>query len=142
MAVDKREGELAQRELHVQQEAFELGGNAFSAQVEDSAAVKEGLQEGEKKNAVKPLKAVSFWQLFQCADAFDILLMVVGTLGAAVNGLTLPVMLIIQGRLINTFGSLQNSPDLIYDHIKRVRPSIPSCRIPNQFQCNYIFFFC
>jgi hypothetical protein len=137
MAVDMREGELAQRELHVQQEAFELGGNAFSAQVEDSAAVKEGLQEDvkEKKKAVKPLKAVSFWQLFQCADAIDILLMVVGTLGAAVNGLTLPVMLIIQGRLINTF-------DLIYDHIKRVRPSIPSCRIPNQIQCNCIFFFC
>ena len=31
--------------------------------------IQRPLQEGEKKKkAVKPLKAVSFWQLFQCAD--------------------------------------------------------------------------
>ena len=120
------EGE-ARRELHVQQEAFELGGNASSAVIEGEAngvgekvGVGDAAAKGKKAKKDATLKAVSYWQLFQCADAADILLMVMGTIGAVVNGLTLPAMLIIQGRLINTFGNLQSSPDLIYDHIKKV----------------------
>lgn len=122
------EREELRREIHAVQEGLELGGNATStsATIDVEArngAVEMSMEETKKKMKKKKLKAfevLSFWRLFHCADTLDYLLMFMGTLGAIVNGLTLPVMIIIQGRLINTFGNLQNQPDLIYEHLKKV----------------------
>lgn len=124
--------------IHVQQDGLELGGNATSRVDVDEPrtnAVEKAKQEKMKKTKV--FAAVSFWRLFRCADSFDYLLMFVGTVGAIVNGLTLPAMLIIQGRLINTFGTLQNQPELIYDRLKMVATTSNSSP-PFEFH----FFIC
>lgn len=112
-------GKVRHNPLYAPQEGLEFGGNAtnnvaVSADPPASKVVND--MEGEEKSSGYVL---AFWRLFQCADGIDILLMIFGTLGAMVNGLTLPAMLIIQGRLINTFGNLQDSPELIYDSIKK-----------------------
>lgn len=125
---DERE---RRKEIHMVEEGLELGGNPTSTvdveprtgSVEMSMAETKKTKKtnkAEEETMEKSKAVMSFWRLFQCADSFDYLLMILGTLGAIVNGLTLPVMLIIQGRLINTFGTLQNDPSQIYDGIKKV----------------------
>ncbi|EXB58297.1 hypothetical protein L484_015631 [Morus notabilis] len=54
-------------------------------------------------------RSVSFFKLFSFADRLDVLLMVVGTISAAANGVSSPVMLVIFGDLINAFGASDKS---------------------------------
>ncbi|XVF40227.1 hypothetical protein PTKIN_Ptkin01aG0094700 [Pterospermum kingtungense] len=57
----------------------------------------------KKKSAYDDQK-VPFYKLFLFADGWDILFMTAGTTGAIANGLTQPIMTIIFGQLINSFG--------------------------------------
>ncbi|KAJ7532162.1 hypothetical protein O6H91_14G074500 [Diphasiastrum complanatum] len=50
-----------------------------------------------------------FYMLFSFADLLDILLMIVGTTGAIINGLALPIEILLFGQLTNAFG--QNAGD-------------------------------
>ncbi|KAI3983884.1 hypothetical protein MKX01_011592, partial [Papaver californicum] len=59
--------------------------------------------EEEKKRKMKPQK-VSFLKLFEFADAFDYVLMGIGSLGAIVHGASVPVFFIFFGNLINIIG--------------------------------------
>ncbi|KAI9197883.1 hypothetical protein LWI28_006057 [Acer negundo] len=52
---------------------------------------------------------VAFYKLFAFADKKDVVLMVVGSLGATANGLSQPLMTVIFGQLINSFGSADRS---------------------------------
>ena len=54
----------------------------------------------EKKDDEK----VPFYKLFSFADKLDILLMVVGTISAIGNGVSQPLMTLIFGELIDSFG--------------------------------------
>ncbi|XP_068664909.1 ABC transporter B family member 9-like [Aristolochia californica] len=47
---------------------------------------------------------VPFHKLFSFADSLDVVLMTVGTLGAAANGVAMPLMTVVFGQLIDTFG--------------------------------------
>ncbi|XP_055805857.1 ABC transporter B family member 9-like [Solanum dulcamara] len=58
---------------------------------------------GEKKRDED--QKVSFYKLFSFADKFDVALMIIGTIGAIGNGLTQPLMTLIFGQLVNSFGS-------------------------------------
>jgi ATP-binding cassette subfamily B (MDR/TAP) protein 1 len=49
-------------------------------------------------------KKVPFTGLFRYADGTDVLLMVLGTVGALANGVSQPVMTVIFGQVINAFG--------------------------------------
>lgn len=49
-------------------------------------------------------KKVSFTGLFRYADGTDVLLMLLGTVGALANGVSQPVMTVIFGQVINAFG--------------------------------------
>ncbi|KAJ7544468.1 hypothetical protein O6H91_09G080400 [Diphasiastrum complanatum] len=53
---------------------------------------------------------VPFYKLFSFADPLDILLMIIGTIGAMVNGLSMPIMTLIFGQITNAFG--QNSTNV------------------------------
>lgn len=57
----------------------------------------------EREN--KDNQKVPFYMLFTFADRFDVNLMIVGTICAIANGLSQPLMTVIFGKLINTFGS-------------------------------------
>lgn len=50
-------------------------------------------------------ETVPFYKLFMFADRYDIALMTVGSLCAIGNGLSQPLMTLIFGGLINTFGA-------------------------------------
>ncbi|KAG2591011.1 hypothetical protein PVAP13_5NG450640 [Panicum virgatum] len=79
----------------------------------DAAAAPGGRRDGEEKKEGEKKgngagdagdKRVSFTGLFRYADGTDILLMLLGTVGALANGVTEPIMTLIFGRVIDAFG--------------------------------------
>lgn len=73
----------------------------------------DGRGEGEGDVVAMAVKVenqrVPFHKLFSLADRLDVFLMIVGTIGATANGLSQPLMTLIFGQLINSFGSSDQS---------------------------------
>ncbi|KAI3965907.1 hypothetical protein MKX01_010864 [Papaver californicum] len=60
--------------------------------------------DGDHDN-YKVTQKVALYKLFAFADKYDIALMVVGTICSIANGLAQPLMRLIFGQLINSFGA-------------------------------------
>ncbi|KAK7286924.1 hypothetical protein RJT34_22287 [Clitoria ternatea] len=78
----------------------------------DEATTSNRGKEDKSKGKEKP-ETVPFHKLFTFADAIDILLMAVGTIGAFGNGLGLPFMTLLFAQVIDSFGSNQGSPNML-----------------------------
>lgn len=93
--------------------------SSSKSQVEEeiTSSSKNGDQPGSDKS--KPEEKIPFHKLFSFADSTDILLMITGTIGAIGNGLGLPIMTILFGELINSFGNNQN--DKVVQVVSKVR---------------------
>lgn len=92
--------------------------------VKTETGLKEEKKKTEKKSKEEEedekTKTVPFHKLFAFADSFDILLMILGTIGAVGNGLGFPIMTILFGDVIDVFGQNQNSSD-VSDKIAKVK---------------------
>lgn len=75
----------------------------------------------EKKKEKEKIKVVPFHKLFSFADPWDYILMVVGSIGAIGNGISMPLMTIIFGDLTNAFGNNQNSQAEVVRIVSKVR---------------------
>ncbi|KAJ0968043.1 hypothetical protein J5N97_024960 [Dioscorea zingiberensis] len=62
-------------------------------------------QGGRSEEVIITAKKASFFELFSFADALDLTLMAMGTVGACVHGASLPVFLVCFGKLINVIGT-------------------------------------
>ncbi|RXH99026.1 hypothetical protein DVH24_011351 [Malus domestica] len=62
-------------------------------------------RNGSQAKEVQEKEEVAFFKLFSFADRLDVALMIVATICAVGNGLSPPVMTLVFGNLINTFGS-------------------------------------
>ncbi|KAK1412487.1 hypothetical protein QVD17_33778 [Tagetes erecta] len=67
----------------------------------------------EKVKEKEDTKTVPFYKLFAFADFTDYVLMIVGTIGAVGNGICMPLMTILFGDLLNSFGQNQNNHDVV-----------------------------
>lgn len=56
---------------------------------------------------------VPFYKLFSFADSVDIILMILGSLGALGNGIALPLMTVLFGGLIQAFGGASDIHDVL-----------------------------
>ncbi|KAF3455611.1 hypothetical protein FNV43_RR00247 [Rhamnella rubrinervis] len=65
--------------------------------------------EGEQKAAADDQQKVSFYKLFSFADRLDVVLMTAGIIAAIANGMSQPLMMLIFGKLVNSFGSSTRS---------------------------------
>uniref|UniRef100_A0A5B7B9Y0 Putative ABC transporter B family member 9-like isoform X1 n=1 Tax=Davidia involucrata TaxID=16924 RepID=A0A5B7B9Y0_DAVIN len=74
----------------------------------DGEASRSNAGEGETQRG-KDDQKVSFFKLFSFADSLDTTLMIVGTVCAIANGLTQPLMTLMFGQLINSFGTSDSS---------------------------------
>lgn len=86
--------------------------------------------QSEKKAAEK----VPFCRLFIFADKLDALLMVVGTISAVGNGVAQPLMTLIFGDLINSFGGSNQS------NVMHVVSKVIEFLFPRDFG-NFLFDF-
>ncbi|KAL2494601.1 ABC transporter B family member 9 [Forsythia ovata] len=68
---------------------------------EEGQAMKNGSEKKDQK--------VAFYKLFSYSDRLDIVLIIVGTISAIGNGLTQPIMTLIFGQIINSFGGTDSS---------------------------------
>ncbi|KAK9934148.1 hypothetical protein M0R45_021302 [Rubus argutus] len=94
--------------------------NSHSA-VPDTQNVQESSNNKEDTSKSKEggTKAVPFFKLFSFADSMDYLLMSVGTISAIGNGLCMPLMTIIMGDVINSFGESGNNKQVV-DAVSKV----------------------
>ncbi|XP_072995684.1 ABC transporter B family member 9-like [Typha latifolia] len=75
-------------------------------------------QEKKRKEEKDEVPKVAMHRLFDYADRFDLLLMLVGTVGAVANGIALPLMTVILGQAINAFGA--GNPDDVLSRVTKV----------------------
>jgi hypothetical protein len=88
-----------------------------------SGALQQEEKNLKKNHAKKAGKraTVPYYKLYQYADKVDVVLMLVGTLAAVANGLIIPAMLLIQSKVLNSFGTLEGSdPTALYRKISHV----------------------
>ncbi|WJX96357.1 ABC transporter B member 11 [Trifolium repens] len=77
-------------------------------------------KQDSEKNKAKDAKTdtVHLYKLFTFADPLDRLLMFLGTVGAIGNGISIPLMLLVFGNLINAFGDSTDS--IVVDEVSKV----------------------
>jgi ATP-binding cassette subfamily B (MDR/TAP) protein 1 len=77
-------------------------------------------KQDSEKNKAKDAKTdtVHLYKLFTFADPLDLLLMFLGTVGAIGNGISIPLMLLVFGNLINAFGDSTDS--IVVDEVSKV----------------------
>ncbi|XP_010426878.1 PREDICTED: ABC transporter B family member 11-like [Camelina sativa] len=80
--------------------------DSVSHEPSTSKSPKEG--ENDEKT-----KTVPFYKLFAFADSFDVFLMICGSLGAIGNGVSIPLVTLLFGDLIDSFGHNQNNKDIV-----------------------------
>ncbi|RYR39590.1 hypothetical protein Ahy_A09g045145 isoform D [Arachis hypogaea] len=78
-----------------------------------------GEKEDQKGKKNEKQETVPFHKLFYFADSTDILLMVAGTIGAIGNGMGLPLMTLLFGQMINSFGANQQNSNVV-DEVSKV----------------------
>ena len=93
-----------------------LEGDIASLQpVEDQ----DSKQDSEKrKDKDETTNTVSLYKLFSFADPLDRLLMFIGTVGAIGNGISLPLLILIVGTMINAFG--ESTTSKVVDEVSKV----------------------
>ncbi|CAL5208783.1 unnamed protein product [Lathyrus oleraceus] len=107
--------------MDVENGSDEIGNN--HKHDEATTSEKNGVEtstKGEKEKEKEKQETVPFHKLFTFADSTDILLMVVGTIGAVGNGLGLPLMTLLFGQMINSFGSNQSNIDDVVEQVSKV----------------------
>lgn len=75
------------------------------------------LQGDSKKE--ESTKVVPYYKLFSFADSMDILLIALGTIAAVGNGITVPLMPVLLGNIINAFGESTNTKQVV-DEVSKV----------------------
>lgn len=86
-------------------------GDSVSHEPSTSKTPRQGEEEETKKD--EKAKTVPFYKLFAFADSYDVLLMICGSVGAMGNGVGLPLMTLLFGDLIDSFGQNQNNKDIV-----------------------------
>ncbi|XP_058757109.1 ABC transporter B family member 11-like [Vicia villosa] len=83
--------------------------------------VESGSKQDSEKSKAKPetTNTVPLYKLFSFADSLDHLLMFVGTVGAIGNGISMPLMTLIFGSMINAFGGSSSTKEVV-DEVSKV----------------------
>lgn len=77
-------------------------------------------KKGKGKEAKAKTPAVPLWKLYSRADSIDVLLMILGTLGAVCLGAAMPCLSLLFGQLTNSFGQNTGNPEGISEAVTTV----------------------
>ena len=84
-----------------------------STSASGSGGIAEQDSKLTKEKEKEIVNTVPFYKLFAFADRTDYMLMFAGTVGAVGNGVCMPLMTILFGDLINSFGDNQGNNDVV-----------------------------
>nr|ASM90199.1 multidrug resistance 5 [Sesuvium portulacastrum] len=87
------------------------GAKASSSESSPAELQNQNHQENNKEK--EKTNKVSFYKLFSFADPTDKALMIIGSLAAVGNGITMPLMALLFGEVIDAFGENQNTNNVI-----------------------------
>ncbi|GMJ09270.1 P-GLYCOPROTEIN 4, MULTIDRUG RESISTANCE 4, ARABIDOPSIS P-GLYCOPROTEIN 4, ATP-binding cassette B4 [Hibiscus trionum] len=93
--------------------SHEAGESKGQEEPEEVSGVNEKNQDPESSKGDGKTNTVPFYKLFSFADSKDIMLMIIGTTAAAGNGLSMPLMTILFGNLIDAFGKNQSNGNMV-----------------------------
>ncbi|KAK4441855.1 ABC transporter B family member 11 [Sesamum alatum] len=96
-------------------------GTSASETEAKGCSVMDVSDEGSRKEKAEEKQAtntVPFYKLFTFADSMDKILMIVGSIGAIGNGLCMPLMTILFGELVDSFG--QNQSKVVVSVVSKV----------------------
>ncbi|KAI3900112.1 hypothetical protein MKW98_001012 [Papaver atlanticum] len=88
-----------------------VGNGNDDKQESESKTAKNG-EEAEYEISAETNR-VPFFKLFSFADSKDVLLMVIGTIAAIINGWKMPIMAVLGGQLVNSFAITGDSNELL-----------------------------
>jgi ATP-binding cassette subfamily B (MDR/TAP) protein 1 len=72
-----------------------------------------GVEAEESSKEKETSNTVPFYKLFHFSDSVDTILMIIGTIGAIGNGICMPLMTILMGELVDSFGQTQDNSDVV-----------------------------
>ncbi|KAK2641571.1 hypothetical protein Ddye_023334 [Dipteronia dyeriana] len=84
---------------------------------EETKESQEAEQNGKKNNKDEQNQKVSFYKLFTFADRLDVAMMIVGTSCAIMSGLAQPLMSVIFGEIVDSFGTA--TPDNVVSVVSK-----------------------
>ncbi|KAJ8632464.1 hypothetical protein MRB53_025800 [Persea americana] len=106
--------------LHENISSNQAASTSNSMMITDISGETHNQQDSEKsKGEYDSKNTVPFYKLFVFADSTDVMLMIVGTVAAAANGVAIPLMTILFGQLMDSFGQTPD-PHEIVDKISKV----------------------
>lgn len=79
----------------------------------EGSSMSRSQQESEETKSNEKTNTVPFLKLFAFADSIDVGLMILGTVGAIGNGLSMPLGALIFGELSDTFGRNEHNKHLV-----------------------------
>lgn len=100
-------------------EGEENHGSSSNLEQEETTANSPEEQQNKResrkdKEQDQSTLTVPLYKLFAFADSTDYILMLLGSLGAAGNGISLPLMTVLFGNLIQSFGGTSNGHDALH----------------------------
>ncbi|XP_065863986.1 ABC transporter B family member 4-like isoform X2 [Euphorbia lathyris] len=99
--------------------------NILEANVNDTTSQEKNIEEESemekrKKKKEESTKILPYYKLFAFADSIDYLLMLLGTIGAAGNGVSMPLMTVAFGAAVNAFGDNSLNTSQVVDKVSKV----------------------
>ncbi|KAJ4968523.1 hypothetical protein NE237_015224 [Protea cynaroides] len=74
----------------------------------------------KSKGGKEGVQSVSYYKLFSFAESIDIALMVIGTLGGIANGAAMPLMTVLFGQMIDSFGATDDNTKTVVHEVSKV----------------------
>lgn len=93
--------------------------------------LKEGLPKAEEKQETN---TVPLYKLFYFADSTDKVLMIIGSIGAIGNGLCMPLMTLLFGDLVDSFG--QNQSKGVLAVVSKVNEALAPYLVASDMHCS------
>eukprot|EP00249_Psilotum_nudum_P035954 c6024_g1_i2 orf=53-607(-) len=87
---------------------------ATSKDIRDAGASNDGRKETQAGGSIP------YYRLFSFADGCDIVMLILATMGAVVNGVAMPILILLFGNVFNSFGQNTDDVDLLLHRVSKV----------------------
>lgn len=99
--------------VDTEQATAQTSGFSIMDSKREAENIRNEQDTSKRMDRTRSRNSVPYYKLFSFADSLDYLLMFAGTAGAIVNGMSMPLMTLIFGNLVNSFGGNGNTKEVV-----------------------------